>query len=97
VAKPKAGAPAPGRHLESLCYESLARPVLKCQSRQLFQCPKTNSLVYNKDSNDADETVLMVGPLALREPVVSTNASKALSTLMAPSTPLEYLMEVVPC
>lgn len=53
--------------------------------------------VYHIGTDDDDETLLLVGPLTLREAIVPNNAneSKACSFLAPPPLP-EYVVEVAP-
>lgn len=85
-------------HLKQLCYERLAELLLKYQLRQALSAQHpTYHLPYNKNSDDAGETVPVVGSLALREPIVPHNAIKILSSFTTPSTPPIYVVEVGAC
>ena len=84
-------------YLDPLCNKRLVELILKDHLKHLEKadCPLRHLVII--DSDDADETIPVVGSLALREPIVPHNASKVLSLSTAPSTPPAHGVEVVPC
>ena len=93
-------------YLACLCnqrYQSLRQryQLLKNQSGQLwpagsFFCPALRGQVYDSITDNDDETLLLVGPLTLREAIVPNNANKPKACSLAPPPLPEYVVEVAP-
>ena len=74
-------------YLDPLCNKRLVGLILKDHLKHLGKADFPLRHLVIIDSDDADETIPVVGSLALREPIVPHNASKVLSLSTAPSTP----------
>ena len=95
-AVPSRGCTRTYRHPEPLCYERLAGAVPKDPGKHSKwpDFPPYHFVII--DSDDADETVPVVEPLVLREPIAPPSTGHVLLLFTATSTPPDDIGEVWP-